>query len=237
MKVRRASKHLDKLKSEISSFRDKAYSVTTKDDVEKGGHIVRIEQAETPESVAMLIGEFAYSMRSALDHLAWQLALLTTDKPGRQTAFPIESECPLPSNKGYAEKIANIPPVPLGVIESLQPYKAGAAFKSHPLWQLNKLCNIDKHQVVAISYIHFAVRIDGVSTARRRDLDHVIEIVVPLAQKDDLQLKIDVPGIVFGQPIDTTDAVPDFEIGLNGLLEIYNFVGFEVVPRFARFFT
>jgi len=237
MKLRRANEHLDKLKGEVRRYRDNAYTITRQDDLENGMHIASIEQAITPDPLALLVGEFAYSVRSALDHLAWQLALLTTDKPGRQTCFPIDSECPLPSNKSYREKIANISPVALSVIESLQPYKTWSTFKSHPLWQLNKLCNIDKHQVMAVSCVEFAVGIYGVSEFKRRDFDHTIEISVPLSEKNIFQLEVNVPDVVFGEPIDVTDGVAAFEIRLDGLSKIYDFVGFDVVPKFVRFFT
>ena len=69
---------------------------------------MRVEQHITPEPIGTLVGELAYWTRSALDHLAWQLALLTTDEPGRLTAFPIESECPTPGNKSFNEKVASI---------------------------------------------------------------------------------------------------------------------------------
>ncbi len=41
-----------------------------------------------------------------------------------------------------------MPPVAVSIIESYQPYNAQnpALMKEHLLWQLNKLCNIDKHR-------------------------------------------------------------------------------------------
>jgi len=237
MKLRRAQVHLDKLKGEISRFREKGYSITRQDDVNSSRHIARIEQAVTPELLPLLVGEFAYSIRSGLDHLAWQLALLTTDKPGRRTCFPIDSECPLSSNKSYREKIADIPPVALSVIELLQPYKTSPMFKTHPLWQLNRLCNIDKHQVMAVSCVEFAVGIYGVTEFKRSDFDHRIEISVPLSEKNNFQLNVKIPDVVFGDPIDITNGTSSFEIRLDELSKIYDFVGFDVIPRFARFFT
>ncbi len=237
MKVGWAYKRLNELKGEISEFRKNAYFLTSNDDIDNSRYRVCIHQQITPDAIGMLVGEFAYCLRSALDHLAWQLALFGTDKPGRMTSFPIDSEKPLPTNKGYREKIAHIPPIPLGIIEELQPYKCGSAFKGHALWQLNKLCNIDKHQVVAIGHIPLDVQVlPTVSGVWRRDLDHAIEISIPLAEKDKLQLNVNVPGIVFGEPIDRTDAASGFEITVEGLGRLYDFVRYDAVPRFARFF-
>lgn len=238
MKIGWAYKRLDELKGEVDKFRKDAYTRTAKDNVERDRHYVCIEQKLTPDAVGMLIGEFAYSLRSSLDNLAWQLALLTTDKPGRGTAFPIESAPPLPTNKGYLEKIADIPPTAITVIESFQPHNAGPAFKNHQLWKLNKLCNIDKHRSVAVGHIAFSIGVFNVSKAWWSDdaFQHAMIVSVPLAEKAELQLNVDVPGIVFGEPIDRTDGTSDFEIDLEGLSAVYDFVRNEVVPRFAGFF-
>jgi hypothetical protein len=124
----------------------------------------------------------------------------------------------------------------VSVIESLQPYHQ-AAVNDDCLWQLNKLCNTDKHQVIAVSYVEFQIRIDGVSNAGRRDSDHIIEIAVPLAEKQTLELNVEVPGIVFGEPLETTDGRSDFEISMDQLGRIYEHVRHAVVPQFEKCFT
>jgi hypothetical protein len=185
----------------------------------------------------MLVGEFAYALRSGLDHLAWQLALLKTPDPGNSTAFPIDSQLPLPTNRSYRDKVADILPAALTVVDSLQPYTTGPAFKDHPLWQLNKLCNIDKHRVVAVGHIQFQVIVPlEFPHFLRRDTNDTIEICVPLADKAKFHLDVNCPGIVFGEPIDVTDAVSGFEISINELERIYDFVRNDAVPRFDRFF-
>ena len=75
------------------------------------------------------------------------------------------------------------------------------------------------------------------SSAWRRDLQHTIVISVPIAEKSNLRLDINVPGVVFGEPIETTDTVSDFEITLDPLGEIYRLVRYDVVPKFAGFFN
>ena len=132
MKLGRGYGRLQELKREVAKFREDAYFIRTEDDFEQSRYRVYVEQTITPDPIGMLLGEFAYALRSSLDHLAWQLALLTTDTPNRQTCFPIDSECPSAANRSYADKIANIPPQALAVIESLQPYKRWPAFKDHP---------------------------------------------------------------------------------------------------------
>jgi hypothetical protein len=55
-----------------------------------------------------------------------------------------------------------------------------------------------------VGCIEFQIRIDGVSSAGRKDLKHTIVISVPIAEKSNLQLDVNVPGVVFGEPIETT---------------------------------
>jgi hypothetical protein len=236
MKIGRAYEHLQQLKAEISKYREDPYLISRHDDLENSRHRVRIENRPTIDLLGLLPGEFAYCLRSGLDNLAWQLALLTTDQPRRDTCFPIDSKEPSATDKTYGKRCRDIPDRAIEVIDSLQPYKAGAAFKDHPLWQLNKLCNMDKHRVVAFSSLQFNVRIDGVHSAWRRDTNNAIEISIPLAEKDNLKLDIGVPDAVFGDPIDRSDAPSDFEVSLDRLAEIYEVVRFSVLPRFEVFF-
>jgi hypothetical protein len=236
MKLGWGRKRLDELKREVDEFRKDSYLIRTEDDVQHSRYRVQVEQKITPDSIGMLVGEFAYALRSSLDHLAWQLALLTTDEPGRLTAFPIESQAPLPSNKSYWDKVADVPPAALAIIESFQPYKS--AYRNHPLWQLNRLCNVDKHRVVAVGSFDYRVTVTpGISDVRWRDGKNGFEISVPLAEKAKLQMNIECPGVIFGDPIEVTDAVADFEIEIDGLERIYNFLRNDLVPRFDSFFV
>lgn len=103
---------------------------------------------------------------------------------------------------------------------------------------MNKLCNIDKHQVIAISHIGFQVFVaEGISALWRRDTNEALEISIPLSEKSKFYFEISVPAIVFGDPIKTTDALSDFETGIDGLEGIYKFIRYGAVPRFERFFA
>lgn len=48
-------------------------------------------------------------------------------------------------------------------VELVQPYKRAAAFRDDPLWQLNELCNLDKHCTLAISSNSVNLRTSGPS--------------------------------------------------------------------------
>src|SRR6185437_16302475 len=112
----------------------------------------------------------------------------------------------------------------------------GAGFKSDLLWQLNELCNIDKHQMIAVGSSTFNVANVGKTGGTYSELNHAVVVTVPLAKKEQLQLDVNIVRVVFGAPIDTVNTTSDFEIGIERFEEIYNFVRNDVVPRFKGFF-
>ncbi len=104
-----------------------------------------------------IVGEHLHDLRSALDHLAWQLVLKAGGKPTDKTGFPIKDTDPGTDKKGRPRT----PGVSGGVsapartlIRVAQPYQLGARYIEHPLWLLQQLWNIDKHRYV-IAKGHF----------------------------------------------------------------------------------
>jgi len=98
---------------------------------------------------SVIVGDILTNLRSALDHLAYQLVLLDGGKPNRETKFPI------------LESAAKGPPVLFPgirrndiqtLIEEVQPYKRGEgnSARQHQLWALNKLVNVDKHRLLLV---------------------------------------------------------------------------------------
>ncbi len=92
IKTLRAEEHLKRLQDEIRLFLDEQrITVTKKDDLKEELHIVSFE-VDTPLAIPILVGEFAYNLRSGLDQLAWQLARLGSSDPSRDTTFPIHHD-------------------------------------------------------------------------------------------------------------------------------------------------
>src|SRR5258706_8458365 len=78
-KIERAKKHLDEVNSIVESFiKAGPYAETRHDYPEQGVHVRRFELKRLTRNVPLLVGEVVYHLRSSLDHLAWQLALLST---------------------------------------------------------------------------------------------------------------------------------------------------------------
>ncbi len=98
-----------------------------------------------------MIGDCLSNLRSALDHLAWQLVLASGDEePGRQTKYPIPRE----PKAGATAKAPIIRPQiddeasdMLGYVEDLQASWPALPF---PLRVLDNLCQVDKHRTLLV---------------------------------------------------------------------------------------
>lgn len=112
------------------------------------------------ERSSLLIGDVVHNLRSALDHLAFQLALKATNgsPPNeRRIQFPIEDgestfreRCSAKNRSGY---IADLDPGDQTIIGEFQPcdrrysvYRAGLTV--HPLGLLRDLNDTDKHRLL-----------------------------------------------------------------------------------------
>ena len=103
--------------------------------------------------VAVIVGDIVHNLRSALDHLAWQLVLLDGRPPNENTAFPIHLSS---LNKNGNPRNLTIPPGIrrsdiMDVVERMQPYDAfrhGHPPETDRLGILQRLNNIDKHRLL-----------------------------------------------------------------------------------------
>jgi hypothetical protein len=235
LKLGRAKEHFDALDREAAIFAESnPYRMFTQDDLESGQYIVTVWLDEPPVRLALLAGDFICCLRSSLDHLAWQLAFLTTDKPSEKICFPVLDK-DTSNTQGYI-KVATkgIPDLAITVMKSFQPYTYGAAYKTHLLWVLNKLWNIDKHRHLALHSGVFDVSFSGVPLAivpGTEQLDDGFVMRFPLAAKQYMNLKPRVRAeIKFG------DADEGIELGVKDFFDLYEFVAHKIIPEFASFF-
>ncbi len=132
----------------------------TEPDPESDKHIVRVHLDRHPAvRWGVYIGDIVHNLRSALDHIAWQLAALEGPPPG-QTEFPIfadESRFRTidkkgdPGRRSGLYKMVGIGDCGKALIEWAQPYHRRSEAKSAPLWMLHELWNADKHRVLAVA--------------------------------------------------------------------------------------
>lgn len=96
-----------------------------------------------------MFGQGIYNIRSALDHLAWQLVLLDGGVPNEYTQFPLIDT--LTNEKGRKRHVSVTPAIKSGeimaAIERLQPYRNGGKWGDQ-LGVVNELSRIDKHRLL-----------------------------------------------------------------------------------------
>lgn len=103
----------------------------------------------------LLIGDFLHNLRSALDHLAYELAVAYTiplpAKAAETSEFPIFWNGPMDARQEQA-KIGYIHPDAINLIKAIQPHHRGTKYTEDPLWILNELERIDKHRTLHATY-------------------------------------------------------------------------------------
>jgi hypothetical protein len=149
VKVDRAKKHLADFEAEAFKFRETySHVVGPKKDPKTGKRRIDILPVEVPVASFKLIaiaGDIIQNLRSALDHLAYQLVLIGSPgvEPSRDVGFPICA-----STKIYesvkVRKVKGMRPDAIKKIDSVKPYKGG----NDALWKLHKFNNIDKHRAL-----------------------------------------------------------------------------------------
>lgn len=236
MKINRAHKHLKELDALYVAYCTDPYTITHHDNPAAQRYVIRCELKGLAEDIPLALGDAVYALRSGLDQLAWQLALLQTPKPSRDTMFPIFGE-DTPRNQELLRKRSwDLPCEAISIIKELQPYRRGAAYRSDPLWQLNELSNIDKHRIPAGRSTDANVWAAPLGWIRT-DFDNGFELSWPLGLKDSVEFKPQPADLIFGDAIhnDGPDTIP-LELTRADLAEIYRYVRKDVAPRFMRFF-
>ena len=149
LKIARAEEHFDSIKR---SIRD--YSLSVPYEIVKlqdGTELLTIKR-HPPDEISILAGEIVYQIRSALDHLAFEL--VTVNPSGVKLPTDWEEHClfPLwltPPKRGTAYNcfrrvLPGISETAFALIESWQPYHRQGAANVHRL--IAQLSNVDKHR-------------------------------------------------------------------------------------------
>lgn len=147
VKVERAKEHLHNLEVEVRSFfNTNPYVVGAKHDPQTRKLIYYLVSVrEMPITIAAIAGDVLQNLRSALDHLAYQLVLVGsgTTVPLTHVYFPIADDAAKYKTE-QPRKVKGMRPVAIKAIDAVKPYKGG----NDMLWRLHKLNNIDKHRLV-----------------------------------------------------------------------------------------
>jgi hypothetical protein len=156
-RIKQARVHLDRLNEEINTFMksDPCEVTVIETNVKERYQIISLKAfKETPNSWAITVGEVGYNLRSALDHLVYELALWNNSSPeADRTQFPIflkfedywNKRGKRPSwrdamLKGVAEQHR-------AMIDKLQPYQHGRSASRTAVAQLAWFSDKDKHRI------------------------------------------------------------------------------------------
>lgn len=149
-KIRRGADQARALKADMDRFcaevrRSIVHEV--QDDGEEQTWVFRGETPKAPIDWSVRLGEILYNLRSALDHLVWQLVLANGQEPGRHTAFPIVRHEGA-WGKQARNELRGVSQADVNTIRRIQPIEGGPGlpFDALGLWRLHSLCNIDKHR-------------------------------------------------------------------------------------------
>jgi len=153
LKLARAAKHLRAIKRCIATYSaSQPHKVIAK---AKGKRKVNVPKSP-PQAISVLAGEMVYQLRSALDHLTFEVIksnpnVATIDPDWRDHCqFPLRTKIPkgrtppLAKNE-FFRSLPGISDKAFAIIERMQPYYSTSAV-NNALRFLAHLSNIDKHR-------------------------------------------------------------------------------------------
>jgi hypothetical protein len=153
LKAKWAHDHIGDLDRALEEFFDtRPYVVSPKKNAETGEAVYYYSGCSPfPIAIHGHVGDALYNLRSALDHLAWQLVIANGKTPGTGTGFPIFDPSAKDSKSLFNRKVNGIRDETVEAIARLKPYKGG----DNSLWLLHQLNGIDKHhEVLGIGTSH-----------------------------------------------------------------------------------
>jgi hypothetical protein len=191
-KIARTDMHLTFLHERVESFVDDggAYQLETQPDSKTGEIAIYGEAFGEPHAHewGAIIGDVVHDLRSALDHLVWQLTLDNGHTPPavipwnrsdldfkwRRIGFPIytfvdpRKQSPsgrrIPWRYKPPDSLWGVRPALRTELQRLQPFNHGQDAPKKPLAILDELWNIDKHR-----HLHLALFFVGLHDVESRD--------------------------------------------------------------------
>ncbi len=246
LKLGRAKKHLETIDDYVSKYNslDPTY-LTRSLDADGTFYEYRLQSRFPPFlDFGIVIGEFAYQVRSALDQLIFALSVFPSNLSNRSlhvaeraASFPILHEPNDSRLKGQMKY------VPVGIfdavwqiVDGVQPYQKGQAAERDALAILDEINIRDKHRLLrpAGNLLHFdranlAKSIEIVASNTIGDGDVFARIPVHLDPKVEFEPRIT-------SEIKIEIGRPAGGVGLAVLGIIYGHVCRDILPRFEQFF-
>lgn len=180
-----------------------------------------------PAYFGLIAGDYLQNLRSVLDYLVWQLILANGKIPHEtNTAFPV-----CKSKKSFdaarVRRLMGVPDEAIDIIEALQPYpeRDPGAARPQTIHILDELTNQNKHRQVLFATVATIIKPD-------------VPVPFPHIEVEVLRHKDghSIPGerilayLAFQSVI-----VKGLEVTAT-LSALMNWMGFEILPQFERFF-
>jgi hypothetical protein len=201
-KLGRADEHLRELRSEIQSFVEtEPYRVVNVERATNLDVAVLAVRDFPPLRLGLILGDILANLRSALDNLVNELALLNGKDPGTSTSFPIFSNQADFDRRGR-QRIKGLTQDQVEVIEHLQPFQNDRDPTICALATVNEYVNIDKHRAIHPTLTAFrdvrgyaeSFRREGIDTHLRLDID-------PVGFRRELEDGLELAHIIWRDPI------------------------------------
>ena len=153
LKLDRAQTHLESIRELLRPVQTGHYHLAREQCEEPHLVNLRFILPDADRTLSTVIGDCLHNLRSALDHLVWQLVLTNPPKrPSRKNQFPICKTADGWIEALSRDRLRGVVPKAIPLIWGLQPYVMTPIDPvSHPLWILNELTNIDKHRTLTVT--------------------------------------------------------------------------------------
>jgi hypothetical protein len=245
-KLGRADEHLNALQAELRAFEEREpYAVSRQASTdeewkaEDGWQAVRFHEREPPPlRIGLILGDFFYNLRSALDHLAWQLVLLDGGTPGDHTAFPVTVN-PAKWDSAGGGTLKGASPEHKRAIQRLQPYPTANSPLNRAIEAVNTHCNRDKHKTLHPVFAVFSTDPNQVVFRRKPLLAAYVEVaytpewqrleddavfayvrVTTPVEQPKMEMEIEFPvGVAFGETGLVPKALPEIRMLIGRVVE------------------
>jgi len=161
LKLNRAETHLKAIREAVQRYGGADFcELVTKPDYKRRPTARFHNVAPLDPEIPLLIGDCVHNLRSALDHLAFQLAIghsgSLTEQQARNVSFPIFDNGPnfrgaKRRGRGAAHKMAGMSRSARAAIERLQPYHRRKHPELRALWMLDEMWQVDKHRLIHVT--------------------------------------------------------------------------------------
>lgn len=151
LKVERAKKHILDLEIARDRFIEtEPYVIEPERNPQTGNYLFRVTKLQPPpRDIGLIAGDVAHNLRSALDHLAYQLVVVNKEIPNRSTEFPIFDDAAR-YVAGSHRKIKLLSQSAQDAIEATKPYRG----RNNLLWFIHTMDIADKHHTLLVALIH-----------------------------------------------------------------------------------